>query len=175
MATPIREATLTWDNEPNLVAEKIQAVLDERKCLINLKSGARKGQACGGELLFDAEDGMVHCQSTARHSKEAWQDPYEAIIQQVIDSVTPEEKAQMQAIHDETYGRHAAQEEAQRLAGTEKRHHKLVEAECEALGLEVADAQPRPDGPAPEGTTWSFRLGEWVEPERLKKRPRTDA
>jgi hypothetical protein len=66
-------------------------------------------------------------------------------------------------------------ERAQKAAlQAETRSKRAAADESAALGLQAGEYHVRPDGKAPDGMTWSFRLGEWVEPERLKKKSRIE-
>ena len=90
MATPIREACLTADDQPNENSGRVQAALDKKGCMCVNRPGGR----CKAPVVFDA---------TERYS------PWLA-----------------------EYG-----------------------------------VYTRPGGPAPDGKTWSFALGNWQDEDYL--------
>jgi hypothetical protein len=173
MSTPLREATLNAWNEPNEVAKRVQNAFRDNGCPVLIKSGARKGQQCGGRVLFEAPEGWCHCMKVRGHGDEAYSDPFGKFIWDVINAIPEEDMKAMRETEAEGHDERAAVEaEKQRLASaavSEKRSKSAAAKEAIILGLEVGDFHHRPEGRAPDGMTWSYRLGEWVDPERITK------
>jgi hypothetical protein len=173
MATPLREATLNASDEPNGVARRVQKAFAESGCPVLIKTGARKGQKCGATMGYNVVGGWCHCTKVRSHGGEAYTEPFGEFIWSVINSIPEEEMKAMQDAEDEHDAeRNSVEAEKERVASAvqaEKRSKSSAAVEAAILGLEVGDHYVRPEGPAPDGLTWSYRLGEWVEPERLKK------
>lgn len=175
MSTPLREATLTCCNLPNTMAKHVQDEIAKMTCPIVTKSGVNKGKVCGKRFTFDAEEGFCIC-PTRQHTREAYEQPYGNIIFDIINAV-PDEKQQEFYKIDGGICVCAASEEEERqkkIPLLKKRSQEMANTECEVLGLDTGVFHMRPDGAAPDGKTWSFRLGEWIEPEQLKKRAKID-
>jgi hypothetical protein len=55
---------------------------------------------------------------------------------------------------------------------TDSRTKKMADEEAAFLGLELRDGFTRPNGAAPDGSTWSYYYGEWKPEDWLKNRKR---
>lgn len=172
MATPIREATLTPFDEPNEVAKRIQEAFRASGCPVLIKSGARKGQQCGGMLIFDALEMWCFCTKIRSHGDEACSPPFNDFIWDVINSIPAGEMEQINKEAEDAYQKRSAieteKEHLTNVRRTEERAQHLAAEESLALGLGVGEFHLRPDGAAPEEMTWSFRLGKWVALNTVK-------
>ncbi|KAG5185042.1 hypothetical protein JKP88DRAFT_313222 [Tribonema minus] len=163
MAAAIRDATL-FACEPNEVARRVQEAFRTTGCPVLIKSGARKGTACGGGVTFNAISSGCTCVKIPSHSARADVEPFGAFIWSVIEAIPEEDMDEIRAAEEEELeGRRIANEAAKRMAADE-RAKRLADAECAALGIETGAFHVRPEGIAPEGRSWSFHLGEWVTP-----------
>jgi hypothetical protein len=180
MATTMREATFTSDNKANSVARRVvkEHFNDKRfPCPAVTKSGPNKGRPCGGRIFFDVEEQLCACSKTSRHLYEAYQEPFGTFIHDAIAAIPEEERNAMMEADDREYQEQQApirQQEVERVAlYNSERAKRLAAEECVVLELDAGESHPRPDGSGPEdGVVWSYRLGEWVPEERLRKRAR---
>jgi hypothetical protein len=174
MCTPIREATLNQWDEPNEVAKRVQDLFDKEGCPILIKTGPRKGEKCGGKVLFYAEDVWCRCSKVDSHQDEAYADPFGAMVWKAINSISEEELAEMHRREEQqSEPRQELETEKARVqvqANALKRAKRSADLEAKAMGLDANEHHVRPDGIAPTGQTWSYRLGMWAEPGRLTKR-----
>ena len=163
MATPIREATLNYFDEPNKVAEKIQEVFSKTGCPVLIKSGARKGEPCAGRLVFDAKNIMCHCYKVRGHSNEAYCEPFGKIIWDTINSIPEEEMEKILADEKKEY------DEKNQTNQNENTYSPAQELKAHAMrmakqqGAENDEFHMRPEGKSPEGMTWSYRFGKWID------------
>ena len=86
-------------------------------------------------------------------STAAYEKPYAKIVFGVINAIEKEEFQREEQEHKE------------RMVKEDKRK---ANKEAELLGLEDYDAHARPNGPAPDGKTWSFALGKWQDEDYLR-------
>jgi hypothetical protein len=174
MCTPIREATLNQWDEPNEVAKRVQDLFNKEGCPMLIKSGPRKGEKCGGNLRFNAQNVWCRCLKVKAHQDEAYAEPFGKMVWEAINSISEEELAEMHRKEEQQSGPReeleAEKARVQAQASAVNRAKRSADAEAEAMGLEASEHHVRPDGAAPSGQTWSYRLGVWVEPERLTKR-----
>jgi hypothetical protein len=151
MATPIREYCLDEHDRPNENAARVQAALDHKGCMCINRPGGR----CKADVVFDAVSGLITCTVNPKHTREAQNPPFEKIVFGVINAIE----------HDI-----AAAEDAQIEQGRQRFAERKAAEEALALGLGPDHAvHARPDGPAPNGKTWSFARGVWVSQEAVKR------
>jgi hypothetical protein len=136
MATPIREACLDEHDEPNSTARAVQQALSvcPRKV---------KGKRCGGHVVFDPMKAWCVCDKCPGGA--AYDGPFGKIVFKVINALDVQEADAQRKV--------AAVEHAKRKAAEEAR----------LVGAEVGEYHVRPDGPAPEGMTWSYSQGKFVD------------
>ena len=147
MATPISECCLDEHDRPNENAALVQAALDRKGCMCINRPGGR----CKADVVFDAVSGLITCTVNPKHTREAQNPPFGKIVFGVINAIEHD----IAAAEDEQI-----EQERQRFA-----KRKAAE-EALALGLGPDyDVHARPDGPAPDGKTWSFVQGVWVGEE----------
>ena len=162
MATPIREACLNWFDKPNKVAEKIQEALSKTGCPIVLKSGTRKGEACGGKIRFDAMNVVCDCSKVRSHSREAYNEPFVKIIWDTINSIPEDEMEKMLEDDKKAYDEKNPSDTKDSYSPAEElKAHSMRMAKQQ--GAENDEFHMRPEGKAPEGLTWSYRFGKWIE------------
>jgi hypothetical protein len=140
MATPIREACLDEHNEPNSTAHAVQQALAggcPRKV---------QGKRCGGRVVFDPMNAWCVCERCPGGA--AYDPPFGKIVFKVIDAAQEEE---------------AAQETAQRKVVAVEHAKRKAAEEARLVGAEVGEYHMRPDGRAPEGMTWSYSQGKFVD------------
>lgn len=150
MATPIRENCLDEHDRPNGTATRVQAALDLKGCMCINRPGGR----CKASVVFDAVSGLITCTANPKHVRAAHDKPFDKIVFGVINAVEREIAAAADA-----------QIEQERHRSTER---KAAE-EAAALGLLEYTVHARPDGPAPDGKTWSFTRGDWVNEDTVKR------
>eukprot|EP01046_Picozoa_sp_COSAG06_P052344 COSAG06_NODE_8766_length_2076_cov_1.308042_2_plen_170_part_00 len=150
MATPIRENCLDENDRPNENAARVQAALDRKGCMCMNRPGGR----CKAGVVFDAVSGLITCTVNPKHVRAAHDKPFNKIVFGVINAVEREIAAAADA-----------QIEQERHRSAER---KATE-EATALGLVEYTVHARPDGPAPDGKTWSFTRGDWVDEEAVKR------
>ncbi|KAG5182966.1 hypothetical protein JKP88DRAFT_317358 [Tribonema minus] len=163
MATAIRDATL-FACEPNEVAKRVQDAFRTAGCPVLIKSGARKGTACGGGVTFNAISSRCTCTRIPSHSARADVEPFGAFIRSVIEAIPEEDMDEIRAAEEEELEGRRIADEAAKHHTADERAKRLADAECAALGIEAGAFHVRPEGIAPEGRSWSFHLGEWVTP-----------
>ena len=149
MATPIRENCLDANDQPNENSHRVQAALDVKGCLCINRPGGR----CKASIVFDADSCSITCTTNPKHGRAAYDKPYAKIVFGVINAIEEEEFQQEE------------QERKKRMAKEDKR---MADEEAIILGLEDYEAHARPDGPAPDGKTWSFALGKWQDEDYLR-------
>ena len=149
MATPIRENCLDANDQPNENAARVQAALDVKGCMCINRPGGR----CAAPIVFDATIPCITCTKNPKHSRAAYEKPYEKIVFDVINAIEEEE---------------FQQEEEQRKEKRVQLAKRKADEEAGILGLEHYEAHARPDGSAPEGKTWSFALGDWQDEDYLR-------
>ena len=150
MATPIRENCLDENDRPNENAARVQAALDIKGCMCINRPGGR----CKSRVVFDAVSGLITCTATPKHTHEAQDPPFGKIVFDVINVIERERMA----VEDANM-----KQERQRFA-----ERKAAE-EALALGLTDYTVHARPDGPAPDGNTWSYSQGSWVSEDAMMK------
>ena len=150
MATPIREVCLGADDQPNENSDRVQAALDKKGCMCVNRPGGR----CKAPVVFDATQPFITCAANPKHGRAAYDKPYDKIVFGVINAIEEEE---------------FQQEEQQRKARMAEEDTRMANKEADVLGLEEYEVHARPDGPAPDGKTWSFALGDWQDEGYLKK------
>eukprot|EP01046_Picozoa_sp_COSAG06_P053207 COSAG06_NODE_9142_length_1975_cov_3.842217_3_plen_220_part_00 len=150
MATPIRENCLDENDRPNENAARVQAALDIKGCMCINRPGGR----CKSRVVFDAVSGLITCTATPKHTREAQDPPFGKIVFDVINAIERERMA----VEDANM-----KQERQRFA-----ERKAAE-EALALGLTDYTVHARPDGPAPDGNTWSYSQGRWVSEDAMMK------
>ena len=149
MATTIHEACLDENGVPNETATRIQAALDVKGCLCINRPGGR----CKAKVTFDATKGWIACSVKGSHGREAWDKPFGKVVFKVIHDIWAEDdRVRTAAVKRET------RERAERKAAEE----------AEAFGTGPSAVHDRPDGCAPDGTTWSYSRGEWVDEHFLQ-------
>ena len=166
MTTPIREACLDETDQPNEVARRIQVRFDADP------KGCRQKVAkerCGGKLsfTFDGLFPIVVCDRHLCHEREASQKQFCRFIKPEVERFNREEAIAYQA-------RVAAADVSAAVAAA-KHGKRKADEEANLLGLAGADPVVRPDGAAPEGQSWSYRLGEWVAEDYFQKKRKVDA
>lgn len=169
MATPIREVTLNYFDEPNKVAEKIQEIFSKTGCPVVIKSGLRKGEQCGGKLVFDAKEIMCYCHKVRGHCNEAYCEPFGKIIWDTINSIPEDEMEKILADEKNEYDKKNSTD--QNTSTNQNTEKYSPEQELKAHAMRMAKQQGaendkfymRPSGKAPDGLVWSYRFGKWVE------------
>jgi hypothetical protein len=154
MATPIREACLDEEGQPNETAALVQAALDAKGCLCVNRPGGR----CKAPIHYNAPAGYIVCSANRRHAREPCSPPYAKVVFGVLNTILAEEEEQRVA--------------KERLETRERAKRKAAE-EVEILGTEPDNVCDRPDGPAPEGKTWSYSRGEWLDENFLRDAKRS--
>jgi hypothetical protein len=149
MATPIREACLTADDQPNENSGRVQAALDKKGCMCVNRPGGR----CKAPVVFDATEPYITCTANPRHGRAAYDKPYGKIVFGVLFGAIQEEEA-----------RHKLQ---QYIAFVHQQDTREANREATVLGLAEYGVYTRPGGPAPDGKTWSFALGNWQDEDYL--------
>lgn len=170
---PILDAVLNCRDEPNAVAAMIQEALEPSGCRVIVSRGPRQGQRCGGEVVFDARGPVCICLRDGAHFRIAHQRAYADIVSSVIDGISPERWARIrrkEARDEERRRRWEEDAEREAARAARKRAERVAADESRALGLGVGPYTVRPDGVAPEGLVWSYRLGRWVDMERMRAR-----
>ena len=163
MATPIREACLDENNQPNEVARRIQGRFDaDPKGCKQKVTGAR----CGGKLTFtfDGTHPIVMCDRHPRHERDAYESQFDRFIKPELERSDREEAV--------AYAARVAAADAQHAAAATRYGKRKADEEAALLGWPTTDPVPRPEGPAPAGQTWSYRLGEWVAEDHFQKKRR---
>lgn len=167
MATPIREATLNYFDEPNKVAEKIQERFSRTGCPVLIKSGSRKGEPCAGKLVFDANEIMCFCSKVRGHSNEAYCEPFGKIIWDTINSIPEDEMEKI--LEDEKKEYDEKNQTNQNSTNQTEKYSPEEELKAHSMrmakqqGAENDEFHMRPPGKAPEGLVWSYRFGKWIE------------
>ena len=161
MATPIREACLDEHNEPNEVAARVQEALDVKGCLCINRPGGR----CKAKVTFDAVGGWITCAENPRHRRESYDKPFGKVVFEAIRIADIEGRGH-RAVDAESEAKllDLADKRASRERGKRK-----AESEAKLLDLEPGEVHDRPDGAAPPGQTWSYRLGDWVPEDHFKR------
>jgi hypothetical protein len=149
MATPIREACLTADDQPNENSGRVQAALDKKGCMCVNRPGGR----CKAPVVFDATEPYITCTANPRHGRAAYDKPYGKIVFGVLFGAIQEEEARQ-------HGRRLEEQQFQQDTREANR-------EATVLGLAEYGVYTRPGGPAPDGKTWSFALGNWQDEDYL--------
>ena len=149
MATPIRENCLDANDQPNENSRRVQAALDVKGCMCINRPGGR----CKAPIVFDATIPSITCTTNPKHGRAAYDKPYAKIVFDVINAIEEEE---------------FQQEEQERKKRRAKEDTRMANKEAEILGLEDYETHARPDGPAPDGQTWSFALGKWQDEDYLR-------
>ena len=148
MATPIREACLTADDQPNENSGRVQAALDKKGCMCVNRPGGR----CKAPVVFDATEPYITCTANPRHDRAVYDKPYGKIVFGVLFGAIQEEEA-----------RQKLQQEEQQF----QQDTREANREATVLGLAEYGVYTRPGGPAPDGKTWSFALGNWQDEDYL--------
>ena len=149
MATPIREACLTAGDQLNENSGRVQAALDKKGCMCVNRPGGR----CKAPVVFDATEPYITCTANPRHGRAAYDKPYGKIVFGVLFGAIQEEEARQ-------HGRRLEEQQFQQDTREANR-------EATVLGLAEYGVYPRPGGPAPDGKTWSFALGNWQDEDYL--------
>ena len=100
----------------------------------------RPGGRCKAPVVFDATEPYITCTANPRHGRAAYDKPYDKIVFGVIDAIQEEEFQQ---------------------------DTREANREATVLGLAEYGVYTRPRGPAPDGKTWSFALGNWQDEDYL--------
>ena len=149
MATRILENCLDANDQPNEKSSLVQAALDVKGCMCINRPGGR----CKAPIVFDATIPSITCTTNPKHGRAAYDKPYAKIVFGVINAIEEEEFQQEE------------QERKKRMAKEDKR---MADEEAIILGLEDYEAHARPNGPAPDGKTWSFALGDLQDEDYLR-------
>ena len=161
MSDSLRDMTLNAKNQPNALARYVHTALRDAECPIILKVGPETGARCGGKLMWNAANGQCGCSKTPWHMRQAHEEPYGAIIWSIINAV-PKETVDAFTSQDSAEQVNATTENVINATANDIAK-RLASQECTALGVEdTGEFHLRPDGQAPDGMLWSFRLGKWM-------------
>ena len=116
----------------------------------------RPGGRCKAPVVFDATEPYITCTANPRHGRAAYDKPYGKIVFGVLFGAIQEEEA-----------RQKLQQEEQQF----QQDTREANREATVLGLAEYGVYTRPGGPAPDGKTWSFALGNWQDEDYLVTAP----
>ena len=160
MASIIRETCFDDNGKPiPAVYNRIQQAIDDAgiRCTAKWKSGKNKGEVCGKRMRFIPTCFSVRCESSRHGAHYAYDEPFSKIVFRVINEIEQEQ----------------FEEEDKKRKDAFIRQRSLQEAKL--LDITIPDdfcGIPRPDGRAPDGQTWSFLKGEWINTHPKKKHVR---
>ena len=157
MASIIRESCLIQVGDDEWIINKLgKSILEQ----VNKSGGCKFGRKkCGKKvewkgLIENGGDPSFKC--TKNHSIAAYEEEYSEIVFEIIEKCEEDEEEE-----DKEY---RIEKDKEIMIKKSNKSKEMAIKECLKLQIEcTGEGHDRPDGCAPEGRTWSYYFGEWID------------